>query len=44
MQKMHRTQKTYFLKSNNFYLKHFFLTIFIKIIFIKWKFLEFLKF
>jgi len=33
---MHRTQKMYFLKSNNFYLKHFFLTsIFIKIIFEK---------
>jgi len=41
---MHRTQKMYFLRSNNFYLKHFFLTsIFIKIIFKKWKFFEFFE-
>jgi len=32
MQKMHKTQKMYFFKSYNFYLKHFFvLWIFTKI-------------
>jgi len=35
---MHRTQKMYFLKSNNFYLKHFFLTsIFIKIVTVRYR-------